>query len=161
MMKIRIGQGFDIHRLEEGRLLLLGGVKIPSNKGPAGHSDGDALLHAITDALLGALSQGDIGTHFPDTDPKYKNKESRFFLEETKKIVEGKGFCIGNIDASIILQAPKLAEFIPAMRRQIATILGLEENQVSVKAKTHEKLDSLGRQEGVAVHAVVLLEEAS
>lgn len=154
---MRIGQGFDIHRLERGRPFLLGGVQIPSEKGTVGHSDGDALLHAITDALLGAVSAGDIGQLFPDTDPINKDKESRFFLEEALRLVQAKGFRVGNVDATIILQTPKLAEFIPAMRRQVAKILKVELDRVSVKAKTHEKLGSLGRGEGVAVHAVVLL----
>jgi len=154
---MRIGQGFDIHRLEEGRSFLLGGVKIPSDRGPVGHSDGDALLHAITDALLGAIAAGDIGQHFPDTDPANKGKDSRVFLEEAHRLVQAKGLRIENIDSTIILQGPKLAEFIPAMRRQVAKFLNLDEAQVSVKAKSHEKLDSLGRREGVAVHAVVLL----
>lgn len=158
---MRIGQGFDIHRLERGRPFLLGGVQIPSEKGPVGHSDGDALLHAITDALLGAVSAGDIGQLFPDTDPNHKDKESWLFLEEALRLVQTKGFQINNVDATIILQAPKLAEFIPSIRRQVAKILKVELDQVSVKAKTHEKLDSLGKGEGVAVHAVVLLRSRS
>ncbi|MDO8527361.1 MAG: 2-C-methyl-D-erythritol 2,4-cyclodiphosphate synthase [Deltaproteobacteria bacterium] len=154
---MRIGTGYDIHRLEKGIPFLLGGVRIPYEKGAVGHSDGDTLLHAVTDALLGAAALGDIGQHFPDTDPKNKGKDSQYFLKEVAVLVEKKGFKIGNIDATIILQAPKLAEYIPAMRRQIASCLNLEVDQVSVKAKTNEKLDSLGNGEGVAVHAVVLL----
>lgn len=154
---MRIGQGFDIHRLEEGRPLILGGIKIPSNQGAVGHSDGDTLLHAITDALLGACAQGDIGQFFPDTDPQYKNQASELFLKRGLELVQQAGLRIANVDATIILQAPKLREFIPSMRRKLASILGLKEDQVSIKAKTHEQLDSLGRQEGVAVHAVVLL----
>lgn len=154
---MRIGQGFDIHRLEEGRLLLLGGVTIPSAKGAVGHSDGDALLHAVTDALLGALAKRDIGGHFPDTDPANKNRDSAGFLKKAVGFVKEAELKIANVDSTIILQSPKLAEHIPAMRRKLAAILGVEENQVSIKAKTHEKLDSLGREEGVAVHTVVLL----
>ena len=154
---MRIGTGYDIHRLEAGLPLLLGGVKIPFEKGAVGHSDGDTLLHAITDALLGAAALGDIGQHFPDTDPKNKGKESRYFLKESLALVQEKGFKVGNVDATIILQAPKLAEYIPAMRHQIADCLGVDVGQVSVKAKTNEKLDALGHSEGVAVHAVVLL----
>lgn len=154
---MRIGQGFDIHRLEEGRPFLLAGVRIPSGRGPVGHSDGDALFHAVTDALLGAIAQGDIGQHFPDTDPAHQGKASSVFLKKALEIVTKAGHRIANVDTTIILERPKLAEFIPAMRRQLAQTLGLELNQVSIKAKTHEKLDALGSEEGVAVHAVVLL----
>lgn len=154
---MRIGTGYDIHRLEEGKPFVLGGVRIPFGKGAVGHSDGDTLLHAITDALLGAAALGDIGSHFPDTDEKNKGKDSRFFLGEVAKQIQKKGFRIENIDATIILQAPKLAEYIPAMRRQIAATLALEEGRISVKAKTNEKLDALGQGDGVAVHCVVLL----
>lgn len=154
---MRIGQGFDIHRLEEGRPLILGGISIPSPKGAAGHSDGDALFHAVTDALLGATAQGDIGQLFPDTDPANKNRDSADFLRDAFNRVQKAGLAVANLDTTIILQAPKLKEFIPQMRRRLASLLGLEENQVSIKAKTHEQLDALGRQEGVAVHAVVLL----
>ncbi|OGQ04372.1 MAG: 2-C-methyl-D-erythritol 2,4-cyclodiphosphate synthase [Deltaproteobacteria bacterium RIFCSPLOWO2_01_44_7] len=154
---MRIGTGYDIHRLEKGKPLLLGGVKIPSEKGAVGHSDGDTLLHAITDAILGAAALGDIGQHFPDTDPKNKGKESQYFLKEVLKLVQAKGLAVENVDATIILQAPKLAEYIPAMRRQIAACLGIDVEKVSVKAKTNERLDSLGNTEGVAVHAICLL----
>ena len=154
---MRIGQGFDIHRLEVGRPFILGGVKIPCDKGPLGHSDGDPLFHAVTDAILGALAKGDIGQHFPDTDPANKNKDSRIFLERARDFVKEAKLQIANIDSTIILQAPKLAEQLPAIRRQLAKVLGVNLDRVSVKAKTHEKLDALGRQEGVAVHAIVLL----
>lgn len=154
---MRIGQGFDIHRLEAGRPFILGGVKIPSDKGPVGHSDGDPLFHAITDAIFGALAKGDIGGHFPDTDPANKNKESQIFLEKAVGLVKEAGLKIENIDSTVILQKPKLQEHIPAIRRQLAKILEIDVDRVSVKAKTHEKLDSLGREEGVAVHAIVLL----
>lgn len=154
---MRIGQGFDIHRLEKGRPFILGGVRIPCEWGPIGHSDGDALFHAVTDAILGALAKGDIGQHFPDTDPANKDKASSLFLAKAAEWVREAKRTVENVDATIILQAPKLAEHIPAMRRQLAKILEIDVNRVSVKAKTHEKLDALGRQEGVAVHAVVLL----
>ena len=154
---MRIGQGFDIHRLEAGLPFILGGVKIASDKGPVGHSDGDPLFHAVTDAIFGALAKGDIGQHFPDTDPANKNKNSQIFLEKALRLVKEAGLQIENVDSTIILQAPKLAEHIPAIRRQLAKVLGIDVERVSVKAKTHEKLDALGRQEGVAVHAIVLL----
>lgn len=154
---MRIGIGYDLHRLEKGYPFILGGVKIPFEKGSIAHSDGDALLHAITDAILGAAALGDIGQHFPDTDPKNKGKDSQHFLKEACLLVQKKGFKVANVDATIILQAPKLAEYIPAMRRIVAACMGLETEQVSVKAKTNEKLDAIGLGEGVAVHAVVLL----
>lgn len=154
---MRIGQGFDIHRLEAGSPLLLGGVKIPSPKGAVGHSDGDALLHAITDALLGALAQGDIGQLFPDTDPVNKNRDSADFLKEAYARVQKAGLKIANLDATIILQSPPLSGHLPAMRRKLADWLDTDLDRISLKAKTHEQLDALGRQEGVAVHTVVLL----
>ncbi|MDP2600383.1 MAG: 2-C-methyl-D-erythritol 2,4-cyclodiphosphate synthase [Deltaproteobacteria bacterium] len=154
---MRIGTGYDMHRLEVGHPFILGGVKIPFDKGSVAHSDGDTLLHAITDALLGAAALGDIGGHFPDTDPQNKGKESRFFLGEVGALIRKKGFKIENIDATIILQAPKLAEYIPAMRNNIAECLDLGLDRVSIKAKTNEKLDAIGHGNGVAVHAVVLL----
>lgn len=154
---MRIGAGYDIHRLEAGYPLLLGGVRIPFEKGAVGHSDGDTLLHAITDALLGAAALGDIGGHFPDTDPANKGKDSRYFLKQAAALVKKKGFKIANIDATVILQAPKLAEHIPAMRRQIAGCLDLDVDCVSVKAKTNEKLDAVGGGNGVIAHAVALL----
>ncbi len=154
---MRIGTGYDIHRLEKGEPLLLGGVKIPSEKGSVAHSDGDALLHAITDALLGAAALGDIGQHFPDTDPQYKGKDSRYFLKEVCALIREKKYEIKNVDATVILQSPKLAEHIPAIRRTIALCMELDVDQVSVKAKTNEKLDATGLGEGVMVQAVVLL----
>lgn len=158
---MRIGQGYDIHRLEEGRPFVLGGVRISSGRGPVGHSDGDPLLHALTDALLGALALGDIGQHFPDTDERYRGKESAFFLAEVLKMVHTKNFVVANVDSTVILQAPKLAEYIAPIRRKIAALLEVAVDQVSVKAKTNEQLDALGRAEGVAVHAVVLLDGPS
>lgn len=154
---MRIGQGYDIHRLEEGRAFILGGVPIPSPKGPIGHSDGDPLLHAITDALLGALALGDIGGHFSDLDPRYKNKESSFFLQAALKMVREKGWAVANVDATVILQSPKLQPHILPIRRKIASLLELEVDQISVKAKTNEQADAVGRSEAVVVQAVVLL----
>lgn len=132
-------------------------MKIPCAKGAVGHSDGDALFHAVTDALFGALAKGDIGGHFPDTDPVNKNRDSAIFLKKAVAMVKESGLKIANVDSTIILQAPKLLEFIPAMRQKLADLLEIDGDHVSIKAKTHEKLSALGRQEGVAVHAVVLL----
>lgn len=154
---MRIGQGYDIHRLEKGRPFILGGITVPFEKGPMGYSDGDPLLHAITDAILGALALGDIGRHFPDTDPENRDRNSGYFLKEAAGMVAKNGFKIGNIDATVILQAPKLSEHIPAICRQIASLLEIATDQVSVKAKTNEKLDAVGVGGGIAVHAVVLL----
>lgn len=156
---MRVGQGYDIHRLEEGRPFILGGVPIPSPKGPIGHSDGDPLLHAVTDALLGAAALGDIGGHFSDLDPRFKNKESSFFLTQALKMVRKKGWAVANVDATVILQSPKLNPHILTIRRQIASLLELEVDQISVKAKTNEKVDAVGRSEAVVVHSIVLLEK--
>ncbi len=154
---MRIGQGFDVHALVPGRKLILGGVTVPHDKGLDGHSDADALLHAITDALLGAAALGDIGRHFPDTDPRYKGADSRVLLRDAAAKVKAAGFDVMNIDSTVIAQAPKLAAHIPAMAANIAADLGLERSQVNVKAKTFEKLGTLGRGEGIAAEAVVLL----
>jgi 2-C-methyl-D-erythritol 2,4-cyclodiphosphate synthase len=153
----RVGQGYDIHALVLDRNLILGGVKVPHTHGLLGHSDADALLHAITDALLGAAALGDIGRHFPDTDAKYKGADSRVLLKATVALIKDAGYQVGNIDATIICQAPKMAPHIPAMVMNIATDLSIDPNQVSVKAKTNEGLGHLGRGEGVAVQAVVML----
>ncbi len=153
----RTGFGFDVHALTEGRKLILGGIEIPHSKGLLGHSDADALLHSITDAMLGALALGDIGQHFPDTNPDYKNADSTMFLRMTNKMVKQKGYSIGNIDAMISLQQPKIAKYIIKMREKIASILGVGLDQVSVKAGTNEKLGFVGREEGVAVFSTVLL----
>lgn len=157
---MRIGQGYDIHRLEEGRPFVLGGVRITSERGPVGHSDGDPLLHAITDALLGALAQGDIGQHFPDTDERYRGKDSAFFLTEALKMARAKNFTIANVDSTVILQSPKLAEHIEPIRRRVASLLEVALDQVSVKAKTNEEVDAAGRREAVVCHAVVLLKKS-
>lgn len=153
----RIGQGYDIHALVEGRPLILGGVSIDYPKGLLGHSDADVLLHAVTDALLGAAGLGDIGRHFPDTDESYRGADSRVLLRETIGLVQATGYQIGNVDASIICQAPKLATYIPQMVANIAEDLRTSPQHINVKAKTNEKLGHLGRGEGIAVHAVALL----
>jgi 2-C-methyl-D-erythritol 2,4-cyclodiphosphate synthase len=157
-MKIRIGEGWDIHQLVEGRKLILGGVEIPHAKGLLGHSDADALLHAITDALLGAAAMGDIGTHFPDTDVQFKGADSTVLLAEAARRVRAKGFGIGNVDSTVIAQAPKLAPHIAAMRARIAEVLQLDIDQVNVKAKTAEKMGPVGEGRAMEARAVVLLE---
>ena len=156
-MIIRIGEGWDIHALVDGRKLILGGVEIPFSKGLLGHSDADALLHAISDALLGAAAMGDIGTHFPDTDVQWKGANSALLLSEIAKRVRAKGFEIGNVDSTIIAQAPKLAPYISAMRESIAHALSVSVNQVNVKAKTAEKLGPVGEGLAMEARAVVLL----
>ncbi|EOA03754.1 2-C-methyl-D-erythritol 2,4-cyclodiphosphate synthase [Herbaspirillum frisingense GSF30] len=153
----RIGQGYDCHALVEGRPLILGGVTIPHKKGLLGHSDADALLHAITDALFGAAALGDIGRHFPDTDPQFKGADSRVLLREAGKRLAAAGYAVGNVDATIIAQAPKMAPHIPAMVVNVAADLGISEQQVNIKAKTNEKMGFLGREEGIATDAVVLI----
>jgi len=153
----RIGQGYDCHALAAGRKLIIGGVDIPHVAGLVGHSDADVLLHAITDALLGALALGDIGKHFPDTDPAFAGADSRQLLRETVRRVAQAGYAIGNIDTTIIAQTPKMAPHIPQMTANIAFDLGVEHGQVSIKAKTNEKLGWLGREEGIAAQAVALL----
>ena len=153
----RIGQGYDCHALVAGRDLILGGVKIPHDRGLMGHSDADALLHAVIDALLGAAGLGDIGSHFPDSDARYQGIDSRKLLRKTLTLVAEAGYAIGNIDATIIAQRPKMASYISQMKQHIADDLGLDASQVGIKAKTNEKLGFLGREEGIAVQAVALL----
>ena len=157
-MAIRIGQGYDIHRLVEDRPLILGGVNIPAEKGLLGHSDADVLLHALTDALFGAAALGDIGRHFPDTDPQYKGADSRVLLRECVKRVNAAGWGIVNVDASIIAQAPKLAPHMESIRASVAETLGVGLGCVYIKAKTNEGMDAVGRKEAIEVHAVALLE---
>lgn len=157
-MAIRIGQGYDIHRLVEDRPLILGGVKIPSEKGLLGHSDADVLLHALTDALFGAAALGDIGRHFPDTDPQFKGADSRVLLRECVARVKNAGWGIVNVDASIIAQAPKLAPHMETIRASVAETLGIDLGCVNIKAKTNEGMDAVGRKEAIEVHAVALLE---
>ena len=156
-MNIRIGEGWDVHALVEGRKLILGGIEIPYEKGLLGHSDADALLHAITDALLGAAGLGDIGRHFPDTDPKFKGADSGVLLAEAAARVRAQGWQIGNVDSTIVAQAPKMAPHIPAMRERIAAVLGLAPEQVNVKAKTAEKLGPVGEGRSIEARAVALL----
>lgn len=154
---MRIGHGYDVHRLVEGRDLILGGVKIDYEKGLLGHSDADVLLHAISDALLGAAALGDIGKHFPDTDEKYKGADSLKLLSEVGNIIARAGYSVGNIDATVIAQKPKLAPFIEKMRENIASALNVEVNKISVKATTEEKLGFTGDGSGIAAHAVCLI----
>ena len=156
-MSYKIGIGYDIHRLVEGRKLFLGGVEIPYIKGLLGHSDGDALLHAICDALLGALGEGDIGEHFPDTDPQYHNLSSVELLKAVKNLVEEKKFMIANVDTVVIAQEPKLVPFKKQIRGKIAQILDIKEDCVNIKAKTNEGLGEIGREEGIAAYAAVAI----
>jgi len=156
-LPFRIGQGYDSHRLVEGRKLILGGVEIPHDRGLLGHSDADALLHAITDAILGAAALGDIGKHFPDTAEEFRGADSRVLLREAAKRVKATGYDIGNVDATIIAQKPKMAPHIATMAANIAEDLGVAPDQVNVKAKTNEKLGYLGREEGINAEAVALL----
>jgi 2-C-methyl-D-erythritol 2,4-cyclodiphosphate synthase len=155
---MRIGNGYDVHRLVEGRKLILGGVEVPHGKGLLGHSDADVLLHAISDAILGAIGEGDIGRHFPDTDPAYKGADSIKLLRHVMALADGKGYRIGNIDATVVAQRPKLAPFIAQMRENIAAALSTEQDRVNVKATTTEELGFAGRGEGIASYAVALLE---
>ena len=154
---MRIGQGFDVHQLVAGRKLIIGGVDIPYEKGLLGHSDADVLLHAICDALLGAAALGDIGRHFADTDAQYKSIDSRILLREVVRLVANAGFCVGNVDATLIAQSPKMAPHIPQMVENIAADLGVAINAINVKATTTEKLGFTGRGEGIAAQAVALL----
>ena len=156
-LNIRIGTGYDVHRLVEGRDLVLGGVKIPFEKGTLGHSDGDALTHAIADAILGALALGDIGQHFPDTSPDYEGVYSIDLLKHVVKLIEEKGYTVSNIDSTIILQRPKVMGFLPEMRQKLADAMGVFLDQVSVKATTTEGLGMTGSGEAVAAQATCLL----
>lgn len=155
---MRIGHGYDVHRLTEGRRLILGGVDIPYEKGLLGHSDADVLTHAVMDALLGAAGLGDIGKHFPDTDPAYAGADSLKLLAHVAELLAERGFTIGNVDATILAQRPKLAPHIPAMREKLARAMGVEPGQVNVKATTEEGLGFTGAGEGMAAHAVCLIE---
>lgn len=154
---IRIGHGYDVHKLVEGRKLILGGVNIPHETGLLGHSDADVVVHAVMDAMLGALALGDIGKHFPDTDPVYSGADSIKLLKRVTEIIAEKGYSVGNIDSTIICQAPKLAPHIDTMRKNIAEAIGCDISQVSVKATTEEKLGFTGAKEGVSAHAVCVL----
>ena len=154
---IRVGQGYDVHRFNDGDHIILGGVKIPYEQGLEAHSDGDVVLHALCDALLGAAALGDIGKHFPDNDPDFKGADSRVLLRHVYKIVQEQGYKLGNADITIVAQAPKMAPHIAAMCQNIADDLNVDNSQVNVKATTTEKLGFEGRKEGIAVHAIVLL----
>jgi len=156
----RVGFGNDIHGLAGGHKLILGGVRIPFEKGPLGHSDGDALAHAICDALLGAAARGDIGTHFPNSSPKWRNASSLLFLRHARKLLRQAGYAIVNVDATVGLERPKLAPHIPKMRKKLAAALGIEVEQISVKAKTGEGVDAVGRGEAVRADAMALLKAA-
>lgn len=157
---MRIGMGYDVHKLVEGRDLILGGVTIPWEKGLLGHSDADVLIHAVMDALLGAAALGDIGKHFPDTDPAYKGISSILLLEHVAALLKENGYAVGNIDATIIAQKPQMAPHIPQMRRNMAEALGIPESRLNVKATTEEGLGFTGRGEGIASQAICLLEES-
>ncbi len=156
-MSFRIGLGYDVHPFTENRPLILGGVIIPNSAGLLGHSDADVLAHAITDAIFGALAMGDIGTHFPDDDPSFKNADSMLLLKKSYSLAVKEGYLIQNMDATVVAEKPKLNPFILSIRKSIAVALNCLESQISVKATTSEKMGFVGRQEGIAVHAVVLL----
>ena len=156
---MRIGHGYDVHRLTEGRRLILGGVDIPWEKGLLGHSDADVLTHAVMDALLGAAGLGDIGRHFPDTDPAYAGADSLKLLEHVVKLLGERGFSVGNVDATVLAQRPKLAPHIPQMRDNLAWTMGVDPSRVNIKATTEESLGFTGSGEGMAAHAVALIEE--
>lgn len=156
-MDFRIGFGYDVHQLQQGLPFWLGGVQIEHTKGSLGHSDGDALIHALCDAMLGAANLGDIGVHFPDTDPSLKGIDSKILLRKTMDIIAKKGYTIGNIDSTICLQRPKVKDYIPKMQAELAKALDIEPQQISIKATTTEKLGFVGREEGVSAYAVVLL----
>lgn len=157
-MNIRIGHGYDVHAFKAGDHLVLGGVRIPHGKAFAAHSDGDVLIHALCDALLGAAALGDIGRHFPDTDPAYRGADSRMLLRRVVELLREQGYRVGNMDATLIAQAPKMAPHIESMRANLADDLGIPLERVNVKATTTERLGFAGREEGIAAHAVVLIE---
>lgn len=159
-MEIRIGNGYDIHRLAEGRALILGGVEIPHHLGLLGHSDADALTHAIMDAMLGALSLGDIGHYFPPNDPKWQGANSLMLLQQVHQIISSQGWLISNIDSTVVAEKPKLKPYLKTMRDRLSQTLQIDSSQVSVKATTNEKLDSVGAEEGICAYAVVLLVKA-
>ncbi len=160
-MAMRIGLGVDYHQLEEGRKLMIGGVHIPFHKGGKGHSDADVLIHAICDAMLGALSLGDIGVHFPDTDQQYKDIDSKILLKKSRELVEKQGYGIVNIDSTLCLEEPKIKPFVQDMKETMSAILGIGVNDISIKATTTEQMGFVGRKEGLVAHAVVLLQTNS
>lgn len=158
-MNLKIGHGYDIHRTTEGRKMIIGGVEIPYEKGLLGHSDADVLIHAVIDALLGAMGKGDIGTHFPDTDNKYFNIDSSLLLEETMALMAAEGYSVGNLDATVIAQRPKLNPHIPQIKDRLAQIMGIPSERVNVKAKTEEGLGYIGAGDAISAHAVVIIEK--
>jgi len=160
-LKFRIGNGYDVHKLAERRKLILGGVEIPAEKGLLGHSDADVLLHAIMDAMLGALALGDIGKHFPDTSAAFKDIDSKILLKKAYELVKERGYAIGNIDSVVVLEKPKIAKYIPEMQSVISGILECEPGDISIKATTSEKLGFIGREEGAVAYAVALLRTAA
>ena len=156
-MSVRIGYGYDVHQLAAGEQLIIGGIEVPHTQGSVGHSDADVLLHVICDALLGALALGDIGTHFPDTDAKFKGIDSKILLKESYQMVLDKGWVLANLDSTVCLQAPKLKPHIPEMQRVIAEVMGVDTQQIGIKATTTETLGFVGEEKGISAHAVVLL----
>jgi 2-C-methyl-D-erythritol 2,4-cyclodiphosphate synthase len=156
-MSTRCGIGYDLHRLAEGRKLIVGGIELPFEKGPVGHSDGDVLAHALCDALLGAAGLGDIGTHFPDSDPKWKGANSLLFLKQVRKLLEEKNFAIEHVDAVVITEKPKLGPHFPKMQLALAKALGVPPEKIHLKAKTNEGVDAIGRGEAIAAHVVATL----
>lgn len=158
-MKIRVGMGYDVHQLKEGEDFWLGGIKVPHTHGAVGHSDADVLIHVICDAILGAANLRDIGFHFADTDPQFKGIDSKILLADVIKLITDKGYRIGNIDATICLQRPKINPHVPEMKSVLAKVMGIDEEDVSIKATTTEKLGFVGKEEGVSAYAVVLLEK--
>ena len=157
-MSVRCGIGYDLHRLEAGRKLIIGGMHVPFDKGPAGHSDGDVVAHALCDALFGAAGLGDIGTHFPDTDPKWKNADSMQFLEHAARLLDEKEFSIEHVDAVVILEKPKLGPHFPQMREKLAKALSVTSDRIHLKAKTNEGVDAIGRGEAIAAWVVATIE---
>ena len=158
-MNIRVGFGFDVHQLKEGLDFWLGGIIVPHTKGGLGHSDADVLIHTICDALLGAANLGDIGKHFPDTDPKYKGVDSKLLLKEVIKLIRERGYELGNVDSTICLQTPKIGLYIPEMQKVLADCMSVDADLVSIKATTTEKLSFVGREEGVSAYATVLIQK--
>ncbi len=156
-MKFRIGNGYDVHQLAEGRKLILGGIEIPAEKGLLGHSDADVLLHAIMDAMLGALALGDIGKHFPDTGAEFKDIDSKILLKRAYSLIKDRGYTIGNIDSTVVLEKPKIGKYIPEMQKVISEILECAPDDISIKATTSEKMGFVGREEGAVAYAVALI----
>lgn len=156
-MKFRVGFGFDVHQLTENRDFFLGGIKITHSKGALGHSDADALIHSVCDALLGAANLGDIGSHFPDSSSEYKNIDSKILLKKVVEMISNKGYTIGNIDVTVCLQKPKISFYIPAMKKTLCSVMQIPEEDISIKATSTEKLGFVGREEGIAVYSIALI----